>query len=280
MQIHHLNCGTLQLPLGVGLVGTGGLFTPAPAVIHCLLVEADDGLLLVDTGFGTGDCLSPTPFMRLMMALGGTSGDVEETAVRQVERMGYRPEDVTHIALTHFHYDHAGGLPDFQRAKVHIFEEEYEGVIKPQDVSERLPYRPEHWVHGPDWVVHSLADDQWFGFACTSPVVLGSTEFRFVPLPGHTRGLCGVAVRLADGWLLHCGDAYTYHGDVDPVNPHHPPYYYLIRPIMSMNRTFRQIGKHSARLRALVREHGDEVRLTCSHDPHEFETFAGSQGLV
>jgi hypothetical protein len=40
-----------------------------------------------------------------------------------------------------------------------------------------------------------------------------------------------------------------------------------------MNRVFRQIGKHSARLRALVREHGDKVQLTCSHDPHEFRKF-------
>ena len=60
----------LGLPLGVALVGTGRLFTPAPAVIHCLLVETDDGLLLVDTGWGTRDCLKPTPFMRLMMDLG------------------------------------------------------------------------------------------------------------------------------------------------------------------------------------------------------------------
>ena len=83
MRMHHLNCGTLRLPLGVAVVGTGGLFTPAPAVIHCLLAETDDGLLLVDTGFGTRDCIRPTPFMRLMMALGGSSRDVEETASRQ-----------------------------------------------------------------------------------------------------------------------------------------------------------------------------------------------------
>ena len=38
MKIHHLNCGSINLPLGVGLVGgEGSLFKPAPAVIHCLL---------------------------------------------------------------------------------------------------------------------------------------------------------------------------------------------------------------------------------------------------
>ncbi|MBU0703007.1 MAG: hypothetical protein KKC18_03995 [Chloroflexi bacterium] len=86
MRVHHLNCGTLNLPLGVALVGTGGLFTPARGVIHCVLVETDDGLLLVDTGFGTRDCITPTPFIRLMMALGGHPRDLEETAVKQFFR--------------------------------------------------------------------------------------------------------------------------------------------------------------------------------------------------
>jgi len=279
MRIHHLNCGTLNLVGGAALVGTGGPLTRSPAVIHCLLVETDEGLLLVDTGFGVQDCIAPTPFIRLMMAIMGSPRDLEETAARQVERLGYAPEDVRHIVLTHFHYDHAGGLPDFPQAKVHIFKDEYQAVTEPQDVYERYPYRAEHWAHGPDWVVHPLQGDRWFGFDCTPPVRLGATEFCLVPLPGHTRGHSGVALRLPDGWLLHCGDAYAFHGDVDPENPFRPPYHRLMRPLIDLNKSFRQVGKHSPRLRALLRAHGDQVRLTCSHDPHEFEQFSqgGSQ---
>jgi len=147
-----------------------------------------------------------------MMALGGHPRDLEETAARQVERLGYGPEDVRHIVLTHFHYDHAGGLPDFPRAKVHIFRDEYEAVTKPQDVYERYPYRAEHWPHGPDWVVHPLQGDEWFGFDCTPPVGLGSTKFCLVPLPGHTRGHSGVALRLPDGWLLHLASTHLGFG--------------------------------------------------------------------
>jgi glyoxylase-like metal-dependent hydrolase (beta-lactamase superfamily II) len=33
---------------------------------------------------------------------------------RQVERLGYRREDVRHIVLTHLDMDHAGGLRVFQ----------------------------------------------------------------------------------------------------------------------------------------------------------------------
>ena len=46
MKAHHLNCGTMRLP-------------GAPLVCHVLLVETDDGLVLVDSGFGL--TTSPTP---------------------------------------------------------------------------------------------------------------------------------------------------------------------------------------------------------------------------
>ena len=59
MRLHHLNCGSLR-PLGGRLIsGTGSPFGTAPLVCHCLLVETDEGLVLVDTGFGMQDVAAP-----------------------------------------------------------------------------------------------------------------------------------------------------------------------------------------------------------------------------
>jgi glyoxylase-like metal-dependent hydrolase (beta-lactamase superfamily II) len=262
VRVHHLNCGSFQL-----LAGEPPVAGARPVgVTHCLLAETGDGLLLVDTGFGLRDCLAPTPFVRLMTALGRCARDPEETAVRQVARLGYAREDVRHIVLTHCHYDHAGGLPDFPQARVHIYADEYQAVIRPRGASERMPYRREHWAHSPHWAVHALAGERWFGLPCTPAVDLGTTQFALVPLPGHTRGHSGVTLRVGDGWLFHSGDAYIYHGEVDPAGPFYPRRHRLQRALFSLNPSLRQVGKHAARLRALAQAHGDQVHLLCSHD--------------
>ena len=49
----------------------------------------------------------------------------EQAAMRQVARLGYAPADVRHIVLTHIHFDHCGGLPDFPAASVHVHRREY-----------------------------------------------------------------------------------------------------------------------------------------------------------
>jgi glyoxylase-like metal-dependent hydrolase (beta-lactamase superfamily II) len=257
MTLHHLNCGTMR-----------PYFPRLRAIVYCLLLETDDGLAMVDTGFGFGDTTRPAPLMRLFKALLRNPRDQKETAVRQVAALGYDPTKVRHIVCTHLHLDHAGGLPDFPQAKVHVYRPEYEAAMARRGVMGRF-YRPEHWVHGPRWVLHELSEMAWFGFDCV-PVVHGlSPEILLVPLPGHTPGHCGVAVQTGAGWLLHCGDAASpFYVGADPNYPHD----------VQANRLSRWlIGSHVPRLRALVRVHGDQVRLISGHDVGAWaETQSGS----
>jgi glyoxylase-like metal-dependent hydrolase (beta-lactamase superfamily II) len=41
-----------------------------------------------------------------------------------------------------------------------------------------------------------------------------------IPLPGHTRGQCAVAIERDGGWLLHAGDAYYLRAEL--TQPDHP----------------------------------------------------------
>lgn len=59
IRIHHLNCATM-CPFSARLMaGEGGWREPARLVAHVLLIETDQGLVLVDTGLGTADVGKP-----------------------------------------------------------------------------------------------------------------------------------------------------------------------------------------------------------------------------
>jgi glyoxylase-like metal-dependent hydrolase (beta-lactamase superfamily II) len=269
MRIHHLNCGTLRPHLGRPGNGLRGWLTPAHLVTHCLLVESDDGLVLVDTGFGTADVDAPRERLgRFFLASVRPALERAETALEQVRRLGFDQAHLQHILLTHLDLDHAGGLPDFPAARVHVCAAELEAACAARAIAERVRYRPRQWAHGPCWVQHSFAaGESWHGLPCVRPLPGVSPELLLVALPGHTRGHCGVAVRTqTGGWLLHCGDGYVDRSEIEgtaPASPLLPLYQQIVQ--VTAERAASQ-----ARLRALAAEPGSDLRLFSSHDPREF----------
>src|ERR1044072_9061194 len=120
MRIHHLNCGSL-CPHGRRLInGDGGLLERGLSICHCLAIETNDGLVLIDTGFGMEDARNPSQLGAGFRALMAPRPKIETTALKQLEKLGFSASDVRHIAVTHLDLDHAGGLPDFPNAEIHV----------------------------------------------------------------------------------------------------------------------------------------------------------------
>lgn len=271
--IHHLNCASMH-PIGrFALEHRAQLSQYSGLVCHCLLIETEAGLVLVDTGLGQADVAQGRARLGAMFShIVRPALRAEETARHQVESLGFAAADVRHIVLTHLDVDHAGGLADFPNARVHVLAAEHDAAKARRHIKERDRYRPAQWRRSEDWQRYNGDGESWNGFDAVRALIDVPPEILLVPLTGHTRGHAAIAVRRDDGWLLHAGDAY-FHRDEMAARPCCPFGLRLFEAAMAVNNGDRRANQ--ARLRALALGH-DDVRVFCSHDAVEFAQLTGA----
>ncbi len=243
LTVRHLNCGTLHAP-------------PNPkASCHCLLLEHETGLVLVDSGIGVQDCRRPEERIgRATIDAAGFQFRESETAVGRLRALGLRAADVRHIVLTH-----AGGLADFPDAEVHVSAEEHANVLRGNP-----RYAPPQFAHAPRWKVHGPDAHSWFGLEARRLGLGFATEVLLVPLFGHTLGHCGVAVGAGDRWLLHVGDAYYLRAEL--ADDRHPAS--ALATLRADDDVQRRASLQS--LRRLAAEHAGRIEMFGYHDFGEF----------
>ena len=275
IRIHHLNCGTC-CPIGGRLFDGYSRGLSAHLVCHCLLIETDAGLVLIDTGYGTQDVTRPRERLsNFFRALNRPQLRPDETAVAQVRRLGFEPADVRHIVVTHLDFDHAGGIEDFPNARIHVTAREKEVADQRRGGAfvSRKRYRPQQWDEAMNWSLYPLGGgERWFGFDAVRDLEGLPPEILLVPLAGHTWGHAGIAIREDDGrWLFYAGDAYFHHAEIDGERRTCPPGLRGYQRLMQVDADARMANQR--RVRALSSDHGDRVRIFCAHDLTEFEAL-------
>jgi glyoxylase-like metal-dependent hydrolase (beta-lactamase superfamily II) len=248
MTIHKLNCFTCNARFPAKMK-TGTL---------CLLVTTDHGPVLVDTGLGQQDYSNPTWFTQFFRVITSMPFDPNEAAIHQIQRLGYQPEDIRHIILTHMHFDHCGGLPDFPHAHVHVHKREYDAFTnKSIRHWSKAAYIQRNLAHRPEISPYETIDSKWYDFdAIRLPF---EPEMYLIPLFGHSYGHCGLTIKTDAGWHFHAADA-----GVDIANN--------IAPDWAIRLA---LGPHWHRLRTFAISH-PEVTLTASH---MYQQFFASQTL-
>ncbi len=128
------------------------------------LIETDNELILVDTGFGS-DFKAPEKKLGAPLYMGEKVADYMDAFTA----LGYKAEDVTKILVTHKHPDHSAAVKFFPNAKVYI---------SPED-ADALKWEGESIVRA------TYEDGAYYNFPCSQKIADG---IRFVEAKGHTRG--------------------------------------------------------------------------------------------
>ena len=254
MKVHHLNCGTMH-----------PRFVPDGLVCHVLLVETPGGLVLVDSGLGLRDAESPASRFGPARYYVRPVFDPAEAAVNQIRGLGFQPTDVRHIVLTHFDADHVGGLADFPWAQVHLTNAEAFAALHPKTLVEKQRYLPAGHAHGPLLVEHSPADtERWRGFPGAKELTEIADGIVLINLPGHTRGHAAVAVDTGNRWILHVGDSFYHHGQLDGSGS-------APRALRLMERSvafdWKKVQANHQRLSELWAAGQSDLLLVNAHDP-------------
>jgi len=237
-------------------------------VCHVLLVETDNGLVLVDSGHGAHDCDDPARRVGPTRHYFRPVLDRKEAAVRQVQRLGFSREDVRHIVVTHFDMDHIGGISDFPDAQIHVTAAEVLGAMRAPSRQEKFRFRPAQWAHGPKLVEHTPDGEKWRGFAAAKELNDIAPGIVMVSLPGHTRGHACMAVDAGHRWVLHCGDAFYHPGTVGgPARV--PRLITTLEPVLAFDR--KRVRDNHARLSELYERREHDLLMVCAHDASLYE---------
>ncbi len=218
--------------------GAGG--GPWTFVNRCYLIDHERGLLLWETGFA--DTIAAMPD-GLALAGGAIRVRMQRPVLEQLRALGVEPRDVTHLAMSHFHVDHAGNANAFAHATLLVQRLEHAAAFGPSP--ERFGFDPACYgaLRGAPAVLLDGDHD-----------VFGDGSVLLLATPGHTPGHQSLLVRLPRaGALLLSGDVAHFRANHEARRT----------PAGNFDRAASL--RSMARLDALCREHA--ATLVIHHDP-------------
>lgn len=122
--------------------------------------------------------------------------ELTDLAIEGIRELGFDPNDVRYLIVSHAHYDHVGGALRFQQ--------EFAAVTMMTEEDWAMTEQPPVFREYPKPIRHLSASDG-------ATLNLGRTRLRFMKTPGHTPGVLSTIFTVYDNGYPHT--AMLFGGD-------------------------------------------------------------------
>jgi glyoxylase-like metal-dependent hydrolase (beta-lactamase superfamily II) len=199
MSLHKIPTGVTHRSAAFAYRG-GSFLDARDFAMTAALVKHPKGDLLIDTGLGRD---IDTQILAMPAWFRATTRYTRwRSAAEQLDAAGYDRASLRAILLTHAHWDHVSGLPEFPGTPVWVTAEERRFVERGGWISAIA-----RGAAGARWEEYGFEGGPYLGFP-RSHDVYGDGAVVVVPAPGHTPGSVIVFVTLPDG------GRYAFVGDL------------------------------------------------------------------
>jgi len=253
-KVYLLDCGTMALDqsymfLNAGLTGIRRF------PVYGVLVDHADGVFLFDSGFDLAHIQGTVPFTL-------PEQTPAQTIPGQLELIGMRPSQITHVVNSHYHVDHCGGNKHCTHATTICHKCELE-VLKAPSPQEATAYSEISFAPG---IRSDVAPDMYTPrFETTSGDQEIAKGVFLMETVGHTPGHYSLMVKLAHRKpMLFTADACYSQKNLDMMC------------VQAGNHDVAMAQNSLQRLKDLAEHH--EAEFFYSHDPESWPHYQRAPG--
>jgi glyoxylase-like metal-dependent hydrolase (beta-lactamase superfamily II) len=207
-----------------------------PIDYYVWVIKGDTRNIVVDTGFDLSEAERRGRTLIRPVAEGLAAIDVN-------------PEDVSDVVITHMHYDHAGNVALFPRARFHVQDAEMTYCTGRAMTHSHLSsfFAAENVVE----MVRRVFDGRVVFHAGDSPLCPGVTLHH---LSGHTLGLQAVRVETRRGFVVLASDAAHFWANLERETP-----YPIVADVPQYLESLRTLRKLAASIDHIIPGHDPQV---------------------
>jgi glyoxylase-like metal-dependent hydrolase (beta-lactamase superfamily II) len=246
-RIYAIRYGHLDRVSDENFLGGDDHSVPMPLDYFVWVIKSAERCFVVDTGFDAKAAHSRGRTLLRPVAEG-------------LAAVGADPREVTDVVITHMHYDHAGNLSLFPRARFHVQDAEI-GFCTGRAMTHRhlsAPFDAENVVE----MVRRVFGGRVVFHAGDAELAPGVTLHH---LPGHTLGLQAVRVETARGAVVLASDAAHFWANLERETP-----FPIVADVPAYLESIRRLGTLADSIDHIIP----------GHDPAVLARFPAEPGIA